>query len=66
MCAYDENIIKDFLERYDYWYSDKEGYGLVKKDYLKSQKFLKKFLEKFPLEKVGEMTLNEYATGRSN
>lgn len=66
MCAYDENIIKDFLERYDYWYSDKEGYGLVKKDYLESQKFLKKFLEKFPLEKVEEMTLKEYATGRGN
>lgn len=66
MCAYDEDIIEDFLEKYDYWYSDEEGYGLIEKDFLESQKFLKKFLEKFPLEKVKKMTLREYATGRGN
>ena len=66
MCAYDEDIIKDFLEKYDYWYSDKEGYRLIEKDYLESQIFLGQFLKEFPLEKVREMTLKKYATGRGN
>lgn len=62
-CVFDKKIIEEFLNRYDLWYLDNEGFSLEIEKYRESKKLLKKFLEKFSLEKLKKMSLQEYAIG---